>query len=193
MLVQSSEGDEHLILNATPGTEQVVRLSDGRELRTDGLVARAGASGLALAGGTFATLDTSRVEQARVSGTITMSLRGQDRGAHGAFVTEEPVPEPEALAGRHLIIRHGDGASRGWTIERVEPSYQGGSRVFVHEEPGFQVDSETGDAQYYQFPRTRHPGPHQFVVKPDRPISVDPERSRRLSGVRPGLSHSSPS
>jgi hypothetical protein len=67
--------------------------------------------------------------------------------------------------GRTLLIQHGDGTTRGWTLSRVENT-QGGysSRLYVHEEPGFVIDRKSGAACYYQFPRDAAPGPHRFTI-----------------------------
>jgi len=50
-----------------------------------------------------------------------------------------------------LIVQHGDGTCRSWTLEAIEPS-PGGSRLLVREEPGFEIDAHTREARYYQFP-----------------------------------------
>ena len=62
-----------------------------------------------------------------------------------------------------LLIRHGDGTTRGWTLVRVENNPES-AKLYVREEPGFLVDPETAAARYYQFPRNTAPGPHQFRI-----------------------------
>ncbi len=163
LLVQSAGGSEHLVVNLSPGTAQTVQLSDGRTLTTDGLVVRVSPEGLALAGGTIAESGEQRVTQTRISGRITGSRRHGPSIARGQFETAGPLADPEELAGRTLLIRHGDGSSHGWTIVRAENLRTGG-RIHVREEPGFRIDPQTGEGRYYQFPRTRVPGPHNFVV-----------------------------
>lgn len=164
ILTRSTEGEEYLALNLTPGTAKSIRLADGRDLHTDGLAVRVRGKEIVLAGGTFAELGAARVAHPRFSGTIVQSFRGSNETSHGAFQTSEPIEASEDLAGCTLLVRHGDGTSRAWTIARVERDGAGHSRIFVREEPGFQVHPDNGNAYYYQFPRTQYPGPHRFVV-----------------------------
>ena len=64
-----------------------------------------------------------------------------------------------------MLIQHGDGTTRGWTLTRVENIPEGdAARLHVHEEPGFPIDRESGAARYYQFPRDTAPGPHRFTI-----------------------------
>src|SRR5262249_1486644 len=74
-----------------------------------------------------------------------------------------PLPDADRLAGRAVLVRHGDGTTRGWTLQRVENT-PGGARLYVREEPGFAIDPATHQARYYQFPRPTFPGPHPFRV-----------------------------
>jgi hypothetical protein len=164
LVVESAEGVEHLVVNLNPGTPRAVRLADGRPLTTDALVVRATPSALLIAGGTFAESAGRRIEQSRASGTIRAVLRQSTATARGAFETSALLPDPSSLAGRTLHIQHGDGTLRAWTIDRVTPSPNGRSLVFVREEPGFTLDSKSGDALYYQFPLDRLPGPHHFRI-----------------------------
>jgi hypothetical protein len=73
------------------------------------------------------------------------------------------LPDAEALAGRTLILRHGDGTTRGWTLARVENTPRG-ARLHVREEPGFHLEPDTGVARYDRAPGGAFPGPHQFRV-----------------------------
>ncbi len=162
--VETAEGMEHLLVNLTPGTVREAHLFDGRLIRTDGLAVRVRSNGLRLAGGTFAEMDGLRVGLIRSAGTIRSTGRARNGASRGWFETVEPLPDPTTLKGQVLIIRHGDGSSRGWTIQSAANRPGAGARIEVVEEPGFQVDPQSGDAVYYQFPRTRAPGPHVFSV-----------------------------
>lgn len=166
LALETVEGPEHLVLNLRPGTSQTVELLDGRTLRTDGLAVRALPDRLLLAGGTFAETDGLRAEQTRASGTIKATGRGSAEGsmARGWFETVEPLPDPSGVAGRALIVRHGDGTSRGWTILDARNRPSGGALIEVREVPGFRIDPASGEAAYYQFPRTWNPGPHAFLI-----------------------------
>jgi hypothetical protein len=159
LLIRTSEGDEHLVLNLQAGKETRVRLADGRALATDGLAVRVRGDGLVLAGGTRVDLDDVTVLQRhRTTGTITGAL------ADGTFVTDTTLAEPDRLAGQALIIRHGDRTARAWTIVQAVNLPDGSSRLHVREAAGFTLDPASGEAQYLQFPRTRHPAPHAFVI-----------------------------
>jgi hypothetical protein len=164
LLLQTANGDEHLVLNLEPGEERLVRLADNEELRTDGFVVRISAGKIQLAGGTFAEVGKGRVHHDRVAGTIVRAEREASPGTRGWFQTGAPVPGPARLAGRTLIIRHADGTSRGWTVVRAENLGKDGGRLWVREEPGFRVDARSGEGRVYQFPGGQAPGPHAFSV-----------------------------
>ena len=162
--LETADGPEYLVVNLRPGTRQTVDLAEGRQLRTDGRVVRLTRNQMILAGGTFAaTSDPWRVRHETAQGRITAAVRGSAATGRGYFLTDAPLPNPESLAGRALLIRHGDGATRGWTLEKVENAATG-ARLLVREEPGFQIDPNSGEARYYQFPRTSSPPPHQFGI-----------------------------
>jgi hypothetical protein len=161
LAVEGEDGLEHVVINTRPGTACEVSLADGTPLRTDGLVVHVGPRGVALAGGTFAEVRGVRLVQPRRSGTLRTTGRGG--ATRGWFDTAEAVAEPEALAGRTLVVRHGDGTSRAWTLGSVETA-PGGSRLRVVEEPGFRIEPGSGDAAYYQYPGVRCRGPHTFYI-----------------------------
>ncbi len=161
--VETMQGPEDLVVNLAPGTRQTVTLGDNRRLRTDGYVVRVVQGGLILAGGTFAETADRRVAHEVISGTITGAVRGSAATGPGYFLSAKSLPDAPALAGRVLMIRHGDGTIRGWTLARVENSIDG-LRLVVREEPGFVIDGRTGTARYYQFPRDTAPPPHRFIV-----------------------------
>jgi hypothetical protein len=162
---ETADGPEHLVVNLDPGAPRTVTLADGRPLTTDGLAVRVTSGGLVLAGGTFAEVSGRRVDQVPAAGKVVRAVRkpSADGQSRGWFQSDAPLPDTDTLAGRVVLVRHGDGTTRGWTLTRVENA-PGGARLFVREEPGFALDPATGQAQYYQFPRARPPGPHPFRV-----------------------------
>jgi hypothetical protein len=165
IFLATAEGDEYLVINLTPGKVQQVTLTDGRALRTDGLAVRVTPRDLILAGGSFAETEQRRTSQNPARGAVLAVTRGATAAGRGWFLTDAPVPDPDAQVGRTLIIQHGDGTTRGWTLARVENTPEGdGARLHVHEEPGFSIDRDSGAAHYYQFPRDTLPGPHHFTV-----------------------------
>ena len=162
LFVESADGPEHLVVNLNAGGPVTVSLADGRTLSTDGVAVRVSAPGLVLAGGTFASCGGVTVRQASAAGKIVAASRQRGSGSRGWFVSDTPLPDVETLAGRALLVRHGDGTTHGWTIERVENRGES-ARVYVREETGFDLDA-SGTAKFYQFPRTSSPGPHDFRV-----------------------------
>jgi hypothetical protein len=163
--VETAQGNEHLIVNLTPGTTQQVILSDGSSLRTDGLAVRVTAAHLVLAGGTFAEAGRRRTGLNPATGSIVAVTRKTTALGGGWFETDRAVPDPDTLVGRTLLIQHADATMRGWTLTRVENT-QGGyaARLYVREEPGFRIDRGSGAAHYYQFPLDVLPGPHRFRI-----------------------------
>ncbi len=161
--LETADGPEHLVINLNPGQSQTAPLADGRQVATDGPAVRVVGESLILAGGTFAESAGVRVTHPLTSGTLIRVVREPSENSRGWFQTATPIGDAADLSGRVLLIQHGDGSTRGWTIQRAETSPEG-TRFHVVEEPGFQIDERTRDAQYYQFPRIRVPGPHQFWV-----------------------------
>jgi hypothetical protein len=163
VFIETEQGAEHLLVNLEPGTTRSVTLGDGQILVSDGSAARVSASGLVLAGGSFARQGQRQVQHVVASGRITGAVRQSGSDGLGFFVTNSPLEDPESLAGRVVLIRHADGTTHGWTLHRVE-NIPGGARLHVREEPGFELDSTTDTARFYQFPLMSFPGPHQFRI-----------------------------
>ena len=161
--VNTSDGGEYLVVNLEPGKTQSVTLPSGEILRTDGLVVRISNTGLALAGGTFAEFQGRSIHQAPAHGRIVGAFRTSTANSTGWFTTLAHLPDGEALAGRTLLIQHGDGSTHGWTISRIVHSPTN-TEIMVHEEPGFTIDLKSGAAMFYQFPQLTVPGPHEFRV-----------------------------
>jgi len=165
ILIDSPEGSEHLIINRTPGVAVRVQLANGRLVTTDGLAVRVRGDEVVLAGGTYVEAAGKLVSQKSVGGVITGSARKLSERGRGWFLTQSKLPPIDTAdaKGRTLIIEHGDGSLRSWTLDSIEPTPEG-TRLHVREEPGFVVDPADGAAQYYQFPRNNAPGPHRFRI-----------------------------
>lgn len=163
VVVETEEGVDHLIVNSNPGTAVTVTLLDGRSLTTDGLAVRVGPTGLTLAGGSFAECDGRRVSQAVSGGTIRGSFRQAGDHARGGFDSDTTIADPESLNGRVLVIRHGDGVCRAWTLTGVENRPEG-ARLLVREDPGFSLEQPNAPARYLTSPGDTHPGPHTFRI-----------------------------
>ena len=161
--LETADGPEHVVVNLTPGETVTARLNDGRLLVTDGLAVKVTTTGLTLAGGTFAEVPGFVARHRPASGRIIGAVPHHEGDGHGWFESSTPLPEPEALGGRTLLVRHRDGTTRGWTLLRAENTSTG-ARLHVREDPGFQINATTGFAQYYRFRRVHLPGPHEFRV-----------------------------
>src|SRR5262249_29624581 len=126
-----------------------------------------------------------QVRQSAAAGKVTRVVRQATAEGRGWFETDTPLPEPATLAGRVLLVRHGDDVTRGWTLQRVENT-AAGARLHVREEPGFELDPTPHRARYSQFPRLTTAGPHRFSIgriarrgggdRPDIPRSVTATR-----------------
>ena len=84
--------------------------------------------------------------------------------SRGWFLTDQPVPEADTLVGRTLLVQHGDGTTRGWTLTRVENMRATRPGSTCTRSPALRSIAETGAARYYQFPRDSAPGPHRFAI-----------------------------
>ena len=161
LLVETAEGLEYVIVNRNPGTARRVALPGGRFVSFDGLAVRVREHDLVLAGGTFAEGAGKLVSQPRIGGVLTGGIRRASERGLGWFITPERIAGGPAIAGRTLVVEHGDGTCHGWTLDSLE-SLPDGTRLHVREEPGFLIDSRDGSARYYQFPQVKAPGPHRF-------------------------------
>ncbi len=85
--------------------------------------------------------------------------------AHGAFVIDADWSEVGPPAGTVLILDHGDGFTRGYTVEAVE-KVDRGTRIVVSDEPGFEYDAATQTATYVFFPLHKHSGEHKLIWRP---------------------------
>jgi hypothetical protein len=161
LFVETIDGPEYVIINLNPGSIRRVPLPGVRYTSFDGLAVRVREGGLVLAGGTFAEGSGKLVSRASLVGALIGSGRQPtDRGL-GWFLTPDRLADLPSIAGRTLIIQHGDGTCRSWTLDSLE-SVPGGTRLHVREEPGFAIDPRDRAAHYYQFPQVTAPGPHRF-------------------------------
>jgi hypothetical protein len=163
VVVESVDGVEYLLVNLEPGTVRRVQLPGEQYVSFDGLAMRVRQREIVLAGGTFAEGSGRLVSHPRFTGEIVASVPQPSQRSLGWFVTPDFPSDMSALAGRTLIIQHGDGTCRSWTLDSVEKAPQG-TRLFVREEPGFLIDERDHGAHYYQFPMVTAPGPHHFRV-----------------------------
>ncbi len=163
IVLETADGPEHLIVNLNPGRTVRARLNDGRMVVTDGLAVRVQSSGIVLAGGTFADASGRSARQRAATGRLRGAIRTREGDSLGWFESDTRLPDPDALAGRIVLVQHGDGTTRGWTLLRVENTAKG-ARLLVREDVGFQIDPNTGAAVYDRGTGATFPGPHEFRV-----------------------------
>jgi hypothetical protein len=161
LLVETIDGLEYVLVNLRPGTTRRVQLPGGRYVSFDGLAVRVREHGLVLAGGTFAEGSGRLVSQASQGGILTASVRKSTERGLGWFLTPDHLADDPAVAGRTLIVQHGDRTCHSWTLDSLESTSEG-TRLHVREEPGFTIDPHDHSARYYQFPQVTAPGPHHF-------------------------------
>lgn len=161
--IETAAGIEHLVFNPSPGVERSLALPDGETLRTDALVLRSTAGGLIAAGGTLAEHAGRLLRMERPAGAVIAAVARPSIGSRGWFVVDGSIGDLDACAGRSLLIRHGDGRVRGWTIVRAEAL---GDRMRLHvlEEPAFSIDPVSNESMDYQFPGLRSAGPHEYRI-----------------------------
>ena len=163
LYLQTPDGDEHVVVNLHPGTERKVMLADGRELSTDAFVVRARRDELMRAGGTVAGLSGVGLRQSPLEGRVLGTTRQASRDSLGWFDVSGILPADRTLSGRFLRIRHADGTTHGWSIAKVEPMGPDRSRIYVQEDPGFEI-SQDGQARYHHYPTTTNPAPHTYSI-----------------------------
>jgi hypothetical protein len=163
VVVDSIDGVEYVLVNLEPGTVRRVHLPDGQYVAFDGLALRVRPREIVLAGGTFAEGSGRLVSHPKFTGEIVASVRQPSQRGLGWFLTPNRPDLLPPVAGRTLMVQHGDGTCRSWTLDSLETTPQG-TRLFVREEPGFLIEERDHAAHYYQFPMVTAPGPHRFRV-----------------------------
>ncbi|NCO92393.1 MAG: hypothetical protein AUJ96_02625 [Armatimonadetes bacterium CG2_30_66_41] len=84
---------------------------------------------------------------------VTRERRGE---AGGYFEVAETIPP--AVVGLTLIVTHADDSAQAYQVVSVEPSPDGGTRVFVREDPGFKLTA-AGKTRKSCFPLRTIDGP----------------------------------
>jgi hypothetical protein len=161
VFVETVDGPEYLLVNLDPGSNRRVQLPSGRYVSFDGLALRVREDNLVMAGGRIAEGSGRLLSQASIAGTLSGSVRRRTERGRGWFLTTDQLPADPAVVGRTLVVQHGDGTCRLWTLDSIETTSEG-TRLHVREEPGFDLDARSLEARFYQFPQITAPGPHRF-------------------------------
>jgi hypothetical protein len=102
-----------------------------------------------------------KAETGSYGGEIVGATRQADGGEHDAFITEAELPEGKALHGVWMIVRHGNGFTHGYPIERV--GKQDGKTVIVLSmDHGLKVEGQQTQEVYY--PQRTMKGANSFVI-----------------------------
>jgi len=163
LMIETGIDTEYLLVNLEPGTTRRAQLPSGKYVTFDGVALRVRDASLALAGGTFAEGSGRLASMSSIDGILHEAVRDPTPEGGGWFLTSAVIEDLDRVSGRCLVVEHGDGSRRAWTINSVKPAPKG-TRLFVCEEPGFRIDPNDGTAHYYQFPQVLARGPHRFSV-----------------------------
>jgi len=96
-----------------------------------------------------------------LAGTIQIATRKADGAEHDAFVTDADLPTGEILHGVWIIVRHGNGYTHGYEIDRVEKT-GGKTAVILTMDHGLTIDGATTQEIY--FPQRTIQGVNSFRI-----------------------------
>jgi len=88
------------------------------------------------------------------SGSIRAAVRERSADSRGAFDVSERVAANAAPC--TLLLHHPDGTAHGYNVVRIEPTTDG-ARLFVREDPGFEITPE-GETRFVCYPQRTVPG-----------------------------------
>lgn len=164
LAIERNGEQEYLLVNLSMGRLVEARLPDGVSLATDGLVVHLRPTALTLAGGTFARAGTDWIEHPAPHGSLrAASMRG-DGQPRAYFESNDPYTGLAGYENKTMVVEHGDGVRRAWTIASVEPATDNGTRIWVREDVGFVLSEPDGPAIDEVVPRAKHPAPHTFGI-----------------------------
>jgi len=113
--------------------------------------------GLSLTKGDFSL--NSKI--ARYEGQIDSATRKTAGGGENALITSAELPEGDRLAGRWMIVTHGNGHTHGYQIDRVRRD-SGKSIIVLTDDHGLEIAGQQ-TTEYY-FPQRTITGPNRFVI-----------------------------
>lgn len=165
---------DYIAQSLEDGPDAPLYAADGVELSFSGRFAhvRVGADGgletMYLVGGSALSFEgeslTAPDGDYSHRGGVTEVERRESGAAEDAFVVDAPLPgDPARWVGKSIHVTTGDGWTWAYRIERVE-----GDRVITSDEPGFELDADGVDRQYFPIQEylglDRVPGPVTFFV-----------------------------
>lgn len=117
-----------------------------------------------LDGASLAAGEITLAGPAELHGTIITAPRLVSGEGRDAFVVDAPLPDGDALAGKWMIVTHGNGLSHAYEIARVE-SHLHGSLVVLSYDHGLIIDGDTTREAY--FPQRTFTGKNRFRIPLD--------------------------
>ncbi|NLJ36439.1 MAG: hypothetical protein GX358_09480 [candidate division WS1 bacterium] len=100
-------------------------------------------------------------DHGQFEGTIESAMRVDDGAEHDAFVTDAQLPEGGLLHGVWMIVRHGNGHTHGYEIDRVEQR-DGKCLVILSSDHGLRIEGDNTEEVY--FPLRKMEGVNSFVI-----------------------------
>jgi hypothetical protein len=104
---------------------------------------------------------TLKCDHPSYEGVIESAQRAADGAAADAFVTGAALPEGNELAGRWMIVTHGNGSTHGYEIRRVE-RHAGKSMILLGDDHGLKIRGDQTEECYY--PRRTIAGRNRFSI-----------------------------
>ncbi len=131
------------------GTVGLLRLHEGR------VTAASVVDGTTLTYGGFSVA----VPYPAIAGTV-VGMEIDEAARRYALVVDRELPASEAVAGRFVLVTHGDGSSHGYEIAG---SQQRGDEHLLHltDDPGFRLNPD-GQTEFVYFPHNTISGPNSF-------------------------------
>ena len=102
-----------------------------------------------------------KAEIGSYAGGIVGAMRKVDGAEEDAFVTDLELPEGEALHGVWMIVRHGNGFTHGYPIERVEKQ-DGKTAIVLSMDHGLRIEGEQTQEVFY--PQRTIEGANTFTI-----------------------------
>jgi hypothetical protein len=109
-------------------------------------------------------------DAAKLEGAIVGETRVADGAEHDALLTDAALPPGDDLQGRWVIVRHPNGYTHGYEIERIERIGERTAIVLTHDH-GLRIDGDTTEEVY--FPQRTMEGANTFEIPLSASASVE--------------------
>jgi hypothetical protein len=102
-----------------------------------------------------------KCKSARYQGSLDAALRTAAGDNANAFLTGAALPAGDELAGRWMIVTHGDGHTHGYLIQGVQRD-AARTKILLAGDPGLRISGQETEECF--FPRRKFHGPNDFVI-----------------------------